>query len=109
MPVIAIFGGSQKETYRKLANRKGYTLLFHDAKSPQRKTIHTFKKMVKKADVVVIMKGACGHETMWTVKAFAQEYGKPVIYHQGFGATGAIEKVCELRRDIHKTGDFMHI
>ncbi|GEN33511.1 MULTISPECIES: DUF2325 domain-containing protein [Aneurinibacillus] len=95
MKTIAIIGGSQKRTLQKLAQKEGYHVIFHDGKTSKKKA-KEFLPILRKADCVVVMAGALSHPSMWTVREVAEKLGKPIAYHQGFGATGALKKGTKL-------------
>jgi hypothetical protein len=95
MKTIAIIGGSQKQTFQRLATKQGCRVLFHDGKS-KRKKEEVFVPIVRQADCVLIMMGALNHPTMWTVRKIAEKLGKPIAYHQGYGGTGALKKGLNL-------------
>jgi len=96
MKNIAIIGGSQKQTLEKLGKKNHCKILFHDGKTGGGKVEKQFVSLVKKADAVVIMKGAVCHHSMWAVRDLAEKLGKPLAFQEGFGATGAIEKGLKL-------------
>lgn len=87
---VAIIGGSQEQTYRKIGKKLGCEVLFHNGKALCQGTRKEFGPIVKKADCVVILLGACGHKPMEVVKMLCKKYDKKIVFHQGFGASGAI-------------------
>lgn len=89
---ICIIGGSQKQTLEKIGKKNGVKVLFHDGKQHKK----CFNSLIKKSDAVVVMEGACGHISMWKAKDTALKYDKPIKFHAGFGASGAIEKGMQL-------------
>ncbi|MFT9486030.1 MAG: DUF2325 domain-containing protein [Tepidibacillus sp.] len=91
MKRLAVIGGNQKNTLQKMANKKGLELIHHDGKVLGKGFTKTFETIVRKADAVVIMKGACNHNTMWLVKDLAKKYDKPIGYSEGIGASAALE------------------
>ncbi|MEI2358387.1 DUF2325 domain-containing protein [Mesobacillus zeae] len=92
---VAIFGGSQVGTYKKIGNKTGLDVLFHSGKSRNGGNKKEFKTLIMKADCVVIMLGACGHVSMDIVKELCKKQGKPLLFHKGFGASGAIQMCVE--------------
>lgn len=85
---IAVIGGTQYATLKKLANTMGYELLFDDAKNARR---IKYRSIANKADSIVVMTEACSHKAMWLIKSFAKELNKPIVYVRGgFGVTKAI-------------------
>ncbi|MBU7595861.1 DUF2325 domain-containing protein (plasmid) [Metabacillus halosaccharovorans] len=92
---IAIFGGSQELTYRKIGEKNGVNVIFHSGKSRNGGNKKEFRTVIKKADCVVVLLGAVGHVSMDVVKDVAKKLGKTVIYHDGRGATGAIKSCLE--------------
>lgn len=92
---IAIIGGSQKQTFEQIAKKKGVSVLFHDGKA-KTKLEKVFFPIVNKADCVMIMQGALNHNAMGVVRELCDKIGKPIGFHQGRGASGAIDKGLEL-------------
>lgn len=92
---IAIFGGSQELTFKKIGQKHDLNVLFHSGKTRNGGNKKEFKTLIKKADCVVVMTGACGHVSMDVVKEVSKSLGKHVIYHNGFGASGAIQSCVE--------------
>lgn len=86
MKTVAIIGGSQKHTYQQIGRKMGCKVLFHNGKSLCRE----FAPIVRKADCVVVLLGACGHKSMEFVKALCKKHDKKIVFHQGFGASGAL-------------------
>ncbi|WP_036803191.1 DUF2325 domain-containing protein [Pontibacillus halophilus] len=93
---IAIIGGDNKRTIEKLAKREGVNVLHHDGhvKGGGNRTL--YKKYVRKADVVIILQGACCHESMYAMKDLCNVYSKPIDYQEGRGITGAFSKAVTL-------------
>ncbi|MCM3619805.1 DUF2325 domain-containing protein [Sutcliffiella horikoshii] len=89
---IAIFGGSQESTYKQVGKKMGCEVLFHSGKTRNGGNKKEFRSIIKKADVVVVLLGACGHVSMDIVKELCKKSGKPIEYVNGFGASGAIQK-----------------
>jgi len=89
-PVIAVIGGSQEQTFKKVGKKMGCEVLFHCGKTRNGATKKDFRPLIKKSSAVVVLLGACGHVTMDVVKELCKDMGKKVVFHQGFGATGAI-------------------
>ncbi|MDT3417128.1 hypothetical protein QO009_003023 [Brevibacillus aydinogluensis] len=93
MKTIAIIGGSQKTTFERIAKENGFKVLFTDAKLKCRKNgYQEIRSIIKKADCVVVLRGACSHGSAEAAREFAKELGKPISFvKNGFGATGAIQ------------------
>lgn len=89
-PTIAIIGGNQEGTFKKMGSKLGCNILFHGGKVRNGASKKDFRPIIKKADCVVILLGACGHVTMDVVKNLCKNNGIQVIYQEGFGASGAI-------------------
>ncbi|KZE67956.1 hypothetical protein AWM68_17440 [Fictibacillus phosphorivorans] len=92
---VAIFGGSQEGTYKKIGQKHGLNVLFHCGKSRNGGSKKEFKSLVKKADCVVMLYGALGHVSMDIVKDLCKSLNKQFVCHEGFGASGAIQKSIE--------------
>lgn len=88
---IAIFGGSQEGTYKKIGQKHGVEVLFHCGKTRNGGNKKEFKNIVKNADCVVVMLGAVGHVSMDIVKEVCKKQGVEILFHNGFGASGAIQ------------------
>lgn len=43
----------------------------------------------------MVLLGACGHVSMDLVKEVCKKQGKEVVFHNGFGASGAIQLCLE--------------
>lgn len=86
---IAIIGGTQEQTFKKVGKKAGCQVLFHNGLSGSKKE---FGPLINKADGVVILLGACGHRTMDIVKGLCKENNVKLAFQQGFGASGAISK-----------------
>lgn len=93
---IAIIGGSQEQTFQKLGKKLGCNILFHTGITRNGGTKKEFRPLIKKADCVVVLLGACGHVTMDIVKELCKEHDTLVDYHQGRGVTGALTLGLEL-------------
>lgn len=93
---IAIIGGSQEQTYKKVGNKFNCDVLFHNGKTRNGAVKKVFKNIIKNSDCIVVLVGACGHGTMDVVKQLCKEYEKPMIFQQGFGASMAIQKGVEI-------------
>lgn len=52
---IAIFGGSQEATYKKVGAKFGCDVLFHTGKSRNGGNKKEFRNIIKKADCVVVL------------------------------------------------------
>lgn len=94
-PVIAVFGGSQEGTFAKLGKKYNCEVLHHSGKSRNGGNKKEFRNIIKKADSVVVLLGACGHVSMDVVKDVCKKLDKKVDFVNGFGATGAIQKGLE--------------
>lgn len=92
---IAIIGGSQGGTYKKIGEKHGVDVIFHSGKSRNGGNKKEYKTIVSKADCVVVLLGACGHVSMDLVKEVCKKQGKEVVFHNGFGASGAIQLCLE--------------
>lgn len=92
---IAIFGGSQEGTYKKIGQKHGVNVLFHSGKTRNGGNKKEFKNLVKNSDCVVVMLGAVGHVSMDIVKELCKKQGKEILFHNGFGASGAIQMCIE--------------
>lgn len=88
---IAIFGGTQELTYKKIGKNYDLKVLFHNGKYRNGGNKKEFRNIIKKADCVVMMIGALGHVSMDIVKELCKEYDKEMIFHKGRGASGAIQ------------------
>ncbi|WP_126429953.1 DUF2325 domain-containing protein [Brevibacillus marinus] len=92
MKTVAIIGGSQKCTFEKIGRELGFKVLFHDAKVDRKKNgMQELRRIIKYADCVIVLQGACCHRSMWAAKDFAKELSKPIAFQKGFGASGALE------------------
>jgi hypothetical protein len=91
MKTVAIFGGSQEQTYKKIGQQYGIEVLFHNGKVRNGKHTKEFRTMIKKCDCVVVLLDACGHVAMDIVKEYAKRMNKDIIFQKGFGASGAIK------------------
>lgn len=92
---VAIFGGSQEATYKRIGQKNNVNIIFHSGKTRNGGNKKEFKTLVKKADCVVVLLGAVGHVSMDIVKEVCKDLGKDVLYHNGFGASGAIQRCVE--------------
>ncbi|MFP7442525.1 MULTISPECIES: DUF2325 domain-containing protein [Bacillus] len=88
---IAIIGGSQENTFKRIGSKYGCEILFHCGKTRNGATKKDFRPIIKKADCVVINLGACGHVTMDVVKELCKTSGTIITFQEGFGASGAIK------------------
>lgn len=52
--------------------------------------------IIKKAEIIVVMMGALNHHCMWKVRDLAEHWNIPVVYHEGFGASGAFDKIQQI-------------
>jgi hypothetical protein len=89
-PTIAIIGGSNEGTYRKVAAKQGANILFNCGKVRNGGSKKDFRPIIKKCDVCIILLGAIGHVTQDVVKELCKENGVKLVFQEGFGATGAI-------------------
>ncbi|MET3195274.1 DUF2325 domain-containing protein [Bacillus sp. OAE603] len=95
---VAIIGGSQERSLKQFGSKHGMEIIFHDGicKKGKGRRRKEFEKMIKKADCVVIQKGAISHQSMEDAKDVCKELNKPLAFNQGFGVTSAIQKAIEL-------------
>lgn len=93
---VAIIGGSQTETFKRLGDKLGFIVEHHDGKTGGGSVESYFQRIINKADVIIILRGAIKHTSMWAVRELAEKKGKKIDYHDGFGATGALEKALRL-------------
>lgn len=89
-PTIAIIGGSQEATFKKIGSKLGCNILFHPGKAKKSGSKKEFQTIIKKSDCVVVLLGACGHVTMDIVKDICKTTGTQLVFQNGFGASGAI-------------------
>ncbi|MEK5071749.1 DUF2325 domain-containing protein [Sporosarcina sp. FSL K6-1508] len=87
---VAIIGGSQEQSFIKIGKKMGCNVLFHNGITRNGGTKKDFRPLVKKADCVVLLLGACSHVTMNIVKNLCKEHEINIAYHQGFGVSGAL-------------------
>lgn len=92
MKTIAIFGGSNETTYKKVANKNGAEILFHCGKSRNGGNEKVFSTIIKKVDCVIMLTDALGHVSMDKVKEVAKREGKPFKAIKGLGASKAIRE-----------------
>ncbi|MDX5960334.1 DUF2325 domain-containing protein [Bacillus cereus group sp. BfR-BA-00331] len=90
MSTILVLGGSNGRTLEKLAKKRDCQVIFHDGKN-HGGVKKTFRSVIKKCDVIVIQKGACGHVSIDVAKEYAKKYDVPLLFNPGFGGTGALE------------------
>lgn len=95
-PTIAIIGGSQELTFKKIGKKNDCNISFHGGKTQGGAKKNVFKKVVKKADAIVVLNGACGHIAMELVKDLSKQMNIPIDFIEGFGATGAIKAGLKL-------------
>ncbi|MFT9493863.1 MULTISPECIES: DUF2325 domain-containing protein [Bacillota] len=88
---VAVIGGSQEATYKKIGQKHGLNILFHTGKSRNGGNKKEFRNLIIKADCVVVLLGACGHVSMDLVKELCKKNNKKLVFHNGFGASGAIQ------------------
>lgn len=75
---------------REVGQKRDCQVIFHDGKN-HGGVKKTFRSVIKKCDVIVIQKGACGHVSIDVAKEYAKKYDVPLLFNQGFGGTGALE------------------
>ncbi|MBF0706630.1 DUF2325 domain-containing protein (plasmid) [Alkalihalobacillus hwajinpoensis] len=97
---IAIFGGSQEKTYQKIGAKHGCKVLFHQGKTRNGGNKKEFRNIIKKADIVVCLVGALGHVSMDVVKEISKKNNKTIVYHNGFGASGAIQSCITIMSEM---------
>ncbi|WP_426446257.1 DUF2325 domain-containing protein [Paenibacillus sp. S-38] len=93
---VAIIGGSQTDTFKKLGEKRGLLVEHHDGKTGGGSIDVYFQRIINKADVIIVLRGAIKHTSMWAVRELAEKKGKKIDYHDGFGASGALEKALQL-------------
>ncbi|MDD9265608.1 DUF2325 domain-containing protein [Paenibacillus sp. GCM10023248] len=96
MKTVAIIGGTQTNTFKKLGEKRGLIVEHHNGKTGGGSVESYFQRIINHADVIIILKGAIKHTSMWAVRELAEKKGKKLDYHDGFGATGALEKALQL-------------
>jgi hypothetical protein len=79
-----------------LGEKRGIIVEHHDGKTGGGSVESYFEHIINKADVVIVLKGAIKHTSMWAVRELAKRQGKRIDYHDGFGASGAINKAMRL-------------
>lgn len=89
---LAIIGGTQEETLKKLGKKGGFRILYDNAYRPKRKK---YEKIISSSDCVVVMVGACSHRAMWMAKEISGMTDTPIRFVKGRGVTGAILKGME--------------
>ncbi|PGT83272.1 DUF2325 domain-containing protein [Bacillus sp. AFS040349] len=99
---IAIIGGSQEITYRKIAKKYGCDLKFHNGKSRNGGNKKEFKNVIKKADCVCVQLGAIGHVATEMVRDLCKEMDIELVFHNGFGASGAVQLCVEKLSEAQK-------
>ncbi|AQQ55381.1 DUF2325 domain-containing protein [Planococcus lenghuensis] len=97
---IFIVGGSQEQTYKKIGKKAGCDILFHNGKARNGGVKKAFEPMVKKADCVVVLAGACGHETMYSIKELCKANQIEVVFQKGFGASGAVNAALDRLKSV---------
>ncbi|WP_371117775.1 DUF2325 domain-containing protein [Paenibacillus sp. cl123] len=93
---IAIIGGSQTNTFKKLGEKRGLSVEHHDGKTGGGPIENYFLSIINKADAIIILRGAIKHTSMWAVRELAEKKGKKIDYHDGFGASGVLDKALQL-------------
>lgn len=78
---IAIIGGYQEGTYRKIGQKQGVDVIFHSGKTRNGGNKKEFRNLIKKADCVVVLLGACGHVSMDIVKELCKKQGKDLLFY----------------------------
>lgn len=96
MKTVAIIGGSQTDTFKKIGEKRGVIVEHHNGKTGGGSVESYFLRIVNKADVIIVLKGAIKHTSMWAVRELAEKKGKKIDFHDGFGATGAVEKALQI-------------
>jgi len=89
--IVAIIGGSQESTFKQIAQKNGFQVLFHDGKDVRKNYTREIKRMVQHADCVVILETAISHTSAEAARDTAKQYNKPFAFHKSRGATGAID------------------
>jgi len=97
---VAIIGGNQEQTFHKLGKKMGCNVLFHNGISRNGATKKVFLPLVRKADCVVLLLGACSHITMDMVKELCKENDTDIAFHKGFGASGALTTGMEVLQGV---------
>jgi len=87
---VAIIGGSQEQSFKKIGKKMGCNVLFHNGITRNGGTKKEFRPLIKNADSVVLLLGACSHVTMEIVKGLCKENDTSIAFHQGFGVSGAL-------------------
>ncbi|KQN96960.1 DUF2325 domain-containing protein [Paenibacillus sp. Leaf72] len=96
MKTVVIIGGMQSDTFKKLGAKRGVKVEHHNGKTGGGRVETAFRKLVNKADVIILLEGALKHQSMWVVREMAEKLGKKINYHSGFGGTGALDKAIEM-------------
>jgi hypothetical protein len=92
---IAVIGGSQESTYKKVGQKFGVDVVFHSGKSRNGGNKKEFSNLINKADCVVFLLGALGHVSMDLAKEVCKKQEKKLFVHKGFGASGAIQQCVD--------------
>ncbi len=95
---LAVIGGTQEKTFKKIGKQAGFEILFDNAYKPKKDRYHS---IITQADCVVIIVRDCSHKAMWLAKRIAKATNTPIRFSHG-GATGAIldgAKACYTIRD----------
>ncbi len=82
MSTILVLGGSNGRTLEKLATKRDCQVIFHDGKN-HGGVKKKFRNVIKKCDVIVIQKGACGHVSIDVAKEYAKKYDIPLLFNPG--------------------------
>ncbi|MEC1716488.1 DUF2325 domain-containing protein [Schinkia azotoformans] len=93
---ICIIGGTQQLTINKLGVKKGFNILFHDGRVRGGGNKSTFLKLVQQSNCVIVLSGACSHESMWLIKDLCKRYNVPIHFQPGRGISGAINQAALL-------------
>jgi hypothetical protein len=97
---IAIIGGTQELTFKKIGKKHGCNVIHHNGKlRGNGGNAKAFRTLMKKADCVVVCLDACGHITMDIVKELAKGMDKKIDYITGYGATSAVLAGVQLLDD----------
>lgn len=78
-----------------LGQKYNCNVLFHCGKTRNGGTKKEFRPLIRKADSVVVLLGACGHVSQELVKELCKEQGVKIVFKEGFGASGAIKAGLE--------------
>lgn len=85
--IIAIFGGTNETTYKQVGKKAGVKVIHDDG---LKTNASKMAKHVRKCDCIVVITGAISHKSMEAVKEINALYGRPIVFKEGRGATGAV-------------------